>query len=215
MGPDHFHHFGGGHGDGFGLWALWPAVPLLILSGLFLLWWTLNTTIATPVSGVQARWRAASARHREVAAAFAAYECDPRAVIGRPALADVREPATARFVEAFAESCALATDRYPGPEAAAAFEAAAERSSRAWTAAIEAADRVRAAQFAPGERDLLEQTAQLLAVARSSEHDGERLSAYVRAAQRLAELERLCGWQLPQHAAAVLQREGRRAILAA
>jgi hypothetical protein len=166
-------------------------------------------------AGPRARWRAAAARHREIAAAFATYECDPQAVLRRPALADVRQPFTARFVEAFAEACALATDGYPGRAVADAFAAAADRAARAWTAASEAAERLRAVRFAPGERALLEQAAALLALARESPHDGERVAAYGRAAQRLAELERLCGWVLPQQATVVLRHEARAALVSA
>jgi hypothetical protein len=223
MDPGHHPPFPphGSHWDGFGLWWLGPIVPTLFLVLCLLTVWALRDIgiawlaegrRARPVTGARARWRAASARHREIAAAFAAYECDPRAVLHRPALADVRQPATARFVEAFAEACALATDRYPGRATADAFVAAVDRASHAWTAAAQAAERLRDAQFAPGERTLLEQTAALLSLARQTPHEGERLAAYDRAAQHLAELKRRCGWVLPQQAAAVLSSESRRAL---
>ena len=53
----------------------------------------------------------------------------PAAVLHRPALADVNEPATARFVDAFAEATALITEAYPGPQAGERFVAAAERQT--------------------------------------------------------------------------------------
>jgi hypothetical protein len=225
MGPDHphpwhDHPWHDPHGDGFGLWWL-PVVPILLLAVLLLLWLVsdlgaaelLGGVRARLVAGPRARWRAAAARHREIAAAFAAYECNPQAVLLRPALADVREPATARFVEAFAEACALDTECYPGGARADAFAAAVDRADHAWRAATEAAERLRAMQFAPGERALLEQTAALLALARETPHDGERQAAYARAAQRLTELQRRCGWVLPHQAAVVLQREARRALV--
>ena len=68
---------------------------------------------------------------------------------------------------------------------------------------------VRTAQFAPGEWTLLEQAAALLSLARQTPHEGERLAAYDRAAQHLAELKRRCGWMLPQQASAVLSSESR------
>src|SRR5437016_3520034 len=129
MGEGHTHFERGPHWDGFELWWLWPTVPVLLL-GLLLLWVVVRDVgVAALVdsaraglgAGSRARWHAAAVRHREIAVAFAAYECDPQAVLHRPALADVRQPFTARFVEAFAESCALATDRYPGPAMADAF----------------------------------------------------------------------------------------------
>jgi hypothetical protein len=222
MGPGHHPHPPHGPGwDGFGLWWLWPIAPMLFLAfSLLTLWALRDVGIAWLAqggrrrlpAGSRARWRAAAARHRRVATAFAAYECDPQAVLHRPALADVRQPATARFVESFAEACALATDRYPGRAAGDAFVAAVDRASHAWTAATEAAERLRTAQFAPGERTLLEQTAALLSLARQTPHEGERLAAYGRAAQHLAELKRRCGWAMPQQASAVLSSEARRAL---
>jgi hypothetical protein len=223
MGPGHHHPYPthGADWDGFGLWWLWPIVPTLFLVLSLLTVWALRDVgIALLaqgrptrlVTGSRARWRAASARHREVAAAFAAYECDPQAVLRRPALADVRQPATARFIETFAEACALATDQYPGRATADTFVAAVDRASHAWAAAAGAAERLRTVQFGPGERTLLEQTAALLSLARQTPHEGERLAAYGRAAQHLAELKRRCGWVLPQQAAAVLSSESRRAL---
>jgi hypothetical protein len=224
MGPGHHPYPHPPHGpdwDGFGLWWLWPLVPLLSLALFVMTWWFLrdmgvawlvNESRDRLGTGSRARWRAAAARHREIAAAFAAYECDPQAVLHRPALADVREPATAWFIEAFAEACALATDQYPGRAMADAFVLAVDRAAHAWTAATEMAERLRTAQFAPGEQTLLEQTAALLRLARQTSHEGERLAAYGRAAQHLAELKRRCGWVLPQQAAAVLQSEARRAL---
>ena len=221
MGPHHHYFPHGSDGDGFGLWWFWPTVPALLLM-LLLLWVVVRDlgvadlvdgARARLAAGPRARWRAATARHREIAAAFAAYECDPQAVLRRPALADVREPATATFVQAFAEACALATDRYPGRAIADSFAVAAARAARAWTAATEAAERLRAVRFAPGERALLEQAARLLALARQTPYDGERAAAYGHAAQRLAELERLCGWRLPRQATAVLRCEARAALV--
>src|SRR4051794_40591355 len=109
MGPHHPFPPPGPHGDGLGLWW-WPVVPLLLLGSLVLviltLWLLRDSGVVTRAqgararfaSGSRARWRAAVARHHGIAADFAAFECDPRAVLRRPALADVRQPATARFV---------------------------------------------------------------------------------------------------------------------
>ena len=139
--------------------------PLLLLMWVLSRWFLLDALAARGRDApavqrdtVRPRWDAAVARYAETARAYAAFECDPAAVLHRPALADVGEPATARFVDAFAEATALLTDAYPGPQMAERFVAAAERADRAWKAAVDAADRVRAARFAPGERALLEQT---------------------------------------------------------
>jgi len=117
-------------------------------------------------------------------------------VLHRPALADVGVAATARFVDAFAEATALVTDAYPGPQMAERFVAAAERADRAWTAAVDAADRV-------------------LALARSSPHEAERRSAYERARRRLADLERRTGWALPRPAGELLAARARGLLMPA
>ena len=173
-GHQHWGHGPGMHHHGPPPWFDGADVFLPLLSALFplllLMWvlsrWFLLDALAARGRGAPAalhdaarpRWDAAVARYAETARAYAAFECDPAAVLHRPALADVGVAATARFVDAFAEATALATDAYPGPQMAERFVAAAERADRAWTAAVDAADRVRAARFAPGERALLEQT---------------------------------------------------------
>jgi hypothetical protein len=237
MGPDghrfhhhHHHHHGWGPGrhhnappwaDGPELdFAFFPALVSLLL----MLWLAHRVYGVDNVVGyvrarrldpVRPRWEAAVARHAETARAYAAFECDPAAVLRRPALADVGEPATARFVDAFAETTALTTEAYPGPEAGQRFVGAAERAERAWQAAVDAADRVRAARFAPGERALLEQAVALLSLARSSPHEAERRAAYGRARARLTDLERRTGWALPQPAGELLASNARGALTAA
>jgi hypothetical protein len=220
--PFHGHGYGYGYGDGGGD-GLWPYLPLIVavLLCLVALWAMLRRPgVAALVAqrrprmpaGSRARWRAAVARHREIATSFASYECDPQAVLRRPALADVRQPATGRFVDAFAAACALQTDRYPGRSAAEAFTVAAERAANAWTAAVDAAERRRRAAFAPGEHALLDRAAALLTLARNTPHDAERAAAYRRAGEHLADLERRCGWFLPQRTATVLAHEARRGL---
>jgi len=221
-GPGMYHH-GFHHGpppwmDGPGvLFPLLSALfPLLLLLWVLSRWFVLDALAARgrdALAGrgdtVKPRWEAAVARFGETARAYAAYECDPSAVLHRPALADVGEPATARFVDAFAEATALITDAYPGPQAGERFVAAAEGADRAWQADVDAADRVRAAHFAPGERAVLEQTLSLLELARSSPHEAERRSAYERARRRLTDLERRTGWALPRPAGELLAARAR------
>ena len=182
-----------------------------MLTALVLLWALLRDLDLAGVADRLARpfrpdprragWAEALHRHAATAQAFAAFECNPAEVLRRPALADVRQPATARFVEAFAEACALVTDQYPGPDLAERFILATERAKRAWQAAQAATDRMRTARFAPGERALPDQASALLAMARETPYQPERQVAYRRAAQRLAELERRTGWALPPPAA--------------
>jgi len=218
-GPGMYHH----HGpppwiDGADVFLpfLSALVPLLLLMWVLSRWFVLDALAARSRNAlterrdtVRQRWDAAVARYAQTAQAYAAFECDPAAVLHRPALADVGEAATARFVDAFAEATALLTDAYPGPQAGERFVAAAERADRAWSAAVDAADRVRAGRFAPGERALLEQTLSLLALARSSPHEAERRSAYERARRRLADLERRTGWALPRPAGELLAARAR------
>ncbi|HEX8519529.1 MAG TPA: hypothetical protein VF667_08050 [Pseudonocardia sp.] len=204
-----------------GPWAFLPSlVPLLLVLWVIWRWYAVLAVPALraparPVDAARPHWDAAVARHAETARAYAAFECDPAAVLARPALADVTEPATARFVDAFAEATALATEAYPGPEAGSRFAAAAERAANAWRAAVDAADRVRVARFAPGERALLTQVTALLDLARSSPHEAERRSAYERARRRLADLERRTGWALPRPAGELIATRARGVLRAA
>jgi hypothetical protein len=151
MGPDFdghepWHHHHGGPGLAF--FPLLGALPLL-LTLLVTLWvsgygaalvaWLRAAFAPDPW---RARWAEAVDRHHAVAADFAAFECDPRSILDRPALSDVRQPATGRFVEAFAEARALLTERYPAQEFARRFGGAVEREEQAWAAAVEAAQRL-------------------------------------------------------------------------
>lgn len=218
----HWHHHGPPWLADVGPWALLPSlIPLLMVLWVMWRWYSAVAVSAPrrppvqPADVMRARWEAAAVRHAETARAFAAFECDPVAVLTRPALADVTEPATSRFVDAFAEATALATDAYPGPAAAERFVAAAEHAARAWGAAVDAAERVRVARFAPGERALLAQVTALLDLARSSPHEAERRSAYERARRRLADLERRTGWALPRPAGELIATRARGALRAA
>jgi hypothetical protein len=201
------YHRGGGYhhgpwdGPDDGVFLVPGLLPMLLVLWILYRWYALDHVVAGARTAghdtVRARWDAAVARYAGTARSYAAFECDPAAVLHRPALADVTEPATSRFVDAFAEATALATDTYPGRGAGERFVAAAEHAERCWRAAVDAADRVRAARFAPGERALIDQTLALLALARSSPHEAERRSAYERARRRLADLERRTGWAMP------------------
>ena len=171
------------------------------------LWIWLRAQLAPDPS--RAHWDGAVLRHRATAQAFAEFECDLRAVLRLPALADVEQPATARFVDAFAEANALRTDGFPGPEYALRFVAAVERAEQAWAAAVEAAERKRDTRFAPADRRLIAQVASLLEVAATSRFDSERRTAYQQARRRLAELERRTGWRLPRPAAHALEHRAR------
>lgn len=163
----------------------------------------------------RARWDDAVDRHRTTATTFAGFECDLDAVLRLPALADVEQPATARFVDAFAEANALRTDAFPGPEYARRFVEAVERAEHAWSAAVEAAERKRDTRFAPAERRLLARVRTLLDVAATSTFESERRAAYQQALRRLVELERRTGWRLPRPAALALEHRARGMLAAA
>jgi hypothetical protein len=233
----HGHGGPGWHGAGWdggpSWWDWWPLLPtmalaVLVLVGMVLLSQRgaalLNRTpllsgpgpfAPDPASHRLARWEQAVQRYRSTAQAYAEFECDLRAVLRLPALADVTHPATARFVDAFAEATALCTDRFPGPEYAQRFGTAAEHAERAWAAAVDAAERVRDARFAPGERRLVEQVSTLLELAMASPYEAERRGAYRRVVRKLAELERSTGWRLPRPAAAELAHRARPQLVSA
>ncbi|HEX5812158.1 MAG TPA: hypothetical protein VFY38_08670 [Pseudonocardia sp.] len=162
----------------------------------------------------RARWNDAVIRHHAVAEAFARFECDAQAVLATPALADVRQPPTARFIDAFAEAGALLTEQYPASAFARRFAEAVEREERAWSAAVAAAERSRDARFTPEERGLLEQVRHLLAVVGSSPYDEERHTALRKALRKLRDLERSTGWRLPTPAALALEERARGMIAA-
>ncbi len=161
------------------------------------------------------RWDEAVTRHRSTAQAFTEFECDLDALLRLPALADVAQPATARFVDAFAEANALRTDGFPGPGYARRFVEAVEHAEQAWAAAVEAAERKRDCRFDPAERRLLARVRTLLEVAASSTYESERRTAYQQAQRRLAELERRSGWRLPRPAATALEHRARPMLAAA
>jgi hypothetical protein len=154
-------------------------------------------------------WSAARERFHALRAAYAAHECDPMAVLRLPALSDVTVPSTARFVDAFAEAQALETDAFPPASHAEAFAHAVERAERAWSAARDAAERIRLSNLAPAERGAVERVIKLLTTARDSDNDAERLAAYARARTELARLDRAGVVHLPRAAQAELEVAGR------
>lgn len=86
-------------------------------------------------------WPAARERFHRLAAEYAAFECDPVAVLRLPALADVAVPATARFITAFSEAQALHTERKPPAGVASAYERAVTWAEFAWSEAVAEAER--------------------------------------------------------------------------
>lgn len=224
-GPDygpHFHH-GMPHPPFAMDW--WPAVSglllvLTVVAGLWLggygllLAQALRSGRRDERADMRSRWADAVSRHNAVAEAFARFECDAQAVLATPALADVRQAPTARFVDAFAEAGALATERYPAPAFAMRFLEAVEREERAWAAAVAAAERSRDARFTPDERAVLEQARHLLEVVSSSPYEQERHTALRTALRKLRDLERSTGWRLPAPAALALEERARGALAA-
>ena len=217
QGANHLH-------DGI-LWDGWVLMLPGVFAGLVLatalalngpgeaLWTWLRARFAP--DPLIARWDDAVDRHGATALAFGEFECDLQALLRLPALADVAQPATARFIDAFAEANALRTEQFPGSEYAGRFVAAVERAEQAWAAAVEAAERTRDIRFEPTERRLLSQVRTLLEVALSSEFESERRTAYQQVQRRLAELERRTGWRLPRPAATALEHRARGVLAAA
>jgi hypothetical protein len=164
---------------------------------------------ATMPAPTPQRWSKARSRFARLQQDYAAYECDPLAVLRLPALADVRVPSTARFVDAFAEAQALDTDREPPAEHAARYAAAVDRACRAWQAAWDAAERIRLSPLSEQERASVERAIKLLTVARETSNDAERLTAYTKARAELARLERTGTVRLPRPARAALDEAAR------
>jgi len=97
-----------------------------------------------------ARWSVARERFTALQREYAAYEADPTLVAARPALTDVSVPATARFVQAFADAEYLATDAEPTGQRREEFAAAVDRAVAAWADAQRVADGLAAARPAAG-----------------------------------------------------------------
>ncbi|ODT97575.1 MAG: hypothetical protein ABS81_29915 [Pseudonocardia sp. SCN 72-86] len=154
-------------------------------------------------------WQAAKTRFDALRQHYAAFECDPMAVLRLPALCDVSVPSTARFVDAFAEAQALETDARPPESHATQFIAAVERADRAWRAAIDAAERIRLSNLTPEERGSVERIIKLLTTARDSDNESERLAAYAKARSELGRLDRAGVIHLPKTAVAALESEAR------
>ncbi|MFB9744739.1 DUF2786 domain-containing protein [Pseudonocardia sulfidoxydans] len=154
-------------------------------------------------------WQAAKTRFDALREHYAAFECDPMAVLRLPALCDVSVPSTARFVDAFAEAQALETDNRPPDPHATQFVAAVERADRAWRAAIDAAERIRLSNLSSEERGSVERIIKLLTTARDSDSEPERLAAYAKARSELGRLDRAGVIHLPKTAVAALESEAR------
>lgn len=157
-------------------------------------------------------WGHARRRFTELRTAYAAYECDPMAVLRLPALADVTVASTGRFVDAFAEAQALDTDAFPGGSHGPLFVAAVDRAERAWQAAREAAERIRLSNLTPAERSTVERVIKLLTTARESDSDAERVAAYARARSELGKLDRAGVVHVPLPVQAMLDAAGRGAL---
>jgi hypothetical protein len=164
-----------------------------------------------PVDG-PAEWRKARRRFEALRAEYASYECDPLAVLRLPALADVSVPATARFVDAFAEAQALHSEAEPPAEFAGAYRRAVDRAWRSWGAARDAAERIRLSGLTLEERNSVQRVIKLLTMARDSGHDAERLAAYGKARAELAKLERAGRLQVPRPALAALDEAARASL---
>jgi hypothetical protein len=162
-----------------------------------------------PVAPARPPWPAARQRFDALRSEYARYECDPLLVLRLPALADVRVPSTARFVEAFAEAQALDTDAEPPQAHAASFVAAVDRACRAWRAAQDAAERIRLSGLSAEERAAVDRVVKLLTMARDTDSDAERLTAYAKARAELARLERSDAVRLPRPAQAHLEAASR------
>ena len=166
-------------------------------------------TPSRPVSSVPGTapvpdWRATRARFAQLRSEYGQFECDPLAVLRLPALTDVTVPSTGRFVDAFAEAQALDTDTEPPAPHRTRFATAVEQAWCAWHAARDGAERIRLAGIPAPERATVQRAIKLLTMARDSDHDAERITAYAKARAELAKLDRSGTLRLPPAASAAL-----------
>lgn len=155
---------------------------------------------------------AVRARLGRLAAAYATYESDPLRVLRLPALADVRVPATARFVDDLAAAMVLDVDGPSDQVAVDRFNAAVSQAERSWQAARETALRIHDASIPPAERAAVSRVLTLLNVARRTPIEGERLAAYAKARSELARLEAAGAVRLPRAAQLALAERARREL---
>lgn len=189
----HGHPWGFRHGPGPHAWP-GPLRPVQVPG-----------TGPRPIGGPRvSTWAGTRTSFARLQREYAAFECDPLAVLRTPALADVSVPSTGRFVDAFAEAQALDTDVVPPPQHQARAAAAVDRAWRSWRAARDAAERIRLAGVPAQERAAVEKAIKLLTVARDSGSEPERAAAYARARAELGKLERTGALRLPTPAAAAL-----------
>lgn len=160
----------------------------------------------------RAEWRASRRRFDALRAQYAAYECDPLAVLRLPALADVNVASTARFVDAFAQAQGLHSEREdpePPEDYATSYSRAVERAWQSWRAAKDAAERIRMSGLSPTERATVQRIIKLLTTAQDSDNGAERHIAYAKARAELAKLEHAGTLHLPRLALAALDASAR------
>jgi hypothetical protein len=193
-----------------GLLTVAVLVPVLVVAI-----WTVRASRPprrAPPAVVGPDWAGATRRFDRLRGEYAAYECDPTAVLRLPALADVTVPSTARFVDALAEAHALRTDQQPAEPVAGRFADAVEHAELAWRAAREAAERIGSSALSPAERAAVERVIALLTTARGSDSEPERVVAYARARAELRRLDRSGAVRVPLAAQATLDDGARGAL---
>ena len=162
---------------------------------------------------LRVRWDEARVSYTRVAAEYGQYESDPLRVLRMPALADPAVPSTARFIDAFHEAMALHTEDFPPERMARQYIAATAKAVNAWTAACEAAEKLRASRFTNEERALIAQGIKLLELAQGGATEAEQEAAFAAARQVLAKLERSAGarldWRVPRPARHAIDRDGK------
>lgn len=164
-------------------------------------------TSATPASAQPQplSWTKARKDFLRLSEEYAAYECDPSELVRLPALADVTFGPTATFIEAFYQANQrVSTTKPADPEAAARFVEAAAAARTAWTAAVEAAERVMATRLESDEQALLRQVKRSLRLAENAETPQERAQALGTAGKLMRDLalrtEESGRWRLPKAA---------------
>ncbi|TNC19608.1 hypothetical protein [Amycolatopsis alkalitolerans] len=169
-----------------------------------------RTDASAPPKSLRMRWDEARERYGRVAAEYGGYESDPLQVLRLPALADPAVPSTSRFIDAFHEAMALHTEQFPPEPMARKFVEATETADKAWAAAREAAEKLRASRFTTDERALIAQGIKLLELAQGGTTPAEQEAALAAARGVLAKLERSAGtridWRVPRPARRAIDR---------
>lgn len=186
-----------------------------------------ESRVEAPVSGsriadagtddaAQRLWEDAVRRHKDILAAYGAYELEPVMLLRYPAITDVTVEPTQTFHVALDDAQALHTENYPGNRGLAdAYQQAVVTLRRAWIACESHGKKVGTSYLDGAERAELDTALKLYNHATSSTTPAEQATYYGRAREIVTKLVDRGVLHPPKAQLAQLEGVTRRAIEAA